>query len=195
MVSWRHFHQDNYVSTVYYPYSSSVIMQTWENIGKRENGTFSLRYSMKQAKWLNFNLYTGFNYTSLDGELDGSKVKREGVSWDTGFSSIVKVRDNTRISFSASVNGSEITAQGKNSGYIRSDFGFSKDFLDKKLKLSISLNDVFRAQDNEHIIDKPGFYSYSYSRREFPVLVSLCYNFNNYKDSALARQAMSQPTD
>ncbi len=195
MLSWRYFHEDNYVSSVFYPYSSSVIMQTWDNVGKRRNGVLTLRYSMKQAKWFNLNLSSGLSYSSIDGELDGDRVERDGISWNVKFRSIVKFGDNTRISFSSSVRGNEITAQGETGGYVNSDLGFSQDFLDKKLKLSISLIDVFRDQGNEKIIDEPGFYSYSYSRREFPVMINLRYNFNNYKDSGLAQKSVSPQTD
>ena len=181
-----HNRNKNSISSIQSLYSPTVMLSKPENIDLKQYTSCSVRLSMRQINWLSLNLSGKVSYSQIRGEINNVNIDREGGSWGVSANSIIKLGKSTRFSISSNVNGSRIKAQGSQVGGFITNLGFSQDFLDKKLKLSVRFGDVFRTTAIEHEIDEPGFYSYSNTKMDYPVTVNLRYNFNNYKDSGTA---------
>ena len=75
-----------------------------------------------------------------------------------------------------------LSAQGQREGYFTVDGALKQEFFGKKLSLTLQVRDIFSTRKREYISEGEDFYYHRSSDRKSPVvMLSLNYNFNNYK--------------
>ena len=78
--------------------------------------------------------------------------------------------------------GPSVSLQGERKEMLYTNLAIKKEFLNRKLSVSLTLKDIFGTGKHEFITDTETFYSEGTFRREPHVFgINLSYIINNYK--------------
>ncbi len=140
-----------------------------------------LSLNLSPFKW--WNIFGGGNiyrYT-LDAESIGAGT-RSTNTWSTRLNNTVKLKRETRIQVNAYYRGASLDAQGEREPFFFTNIGIRQDFLDKRLELNLTVEDVFSTRAYEFTAVSEDFNIRSRYERASPVIgLSLSYKINNYK--------------
>ena len=174
------------LTSFYYRYRMDVI----ERITQQENGVlrrFPINLATEKAWGVEFSLDQDlFNVLTLTGnanffrsDSDGKYQQQLFTSSAQAFQSRMQLRwdisDSWKYQASLRYRGPRETTQGRRNGNTMLDTGLSKEFLDGKALLSLSVRDVFNSRNFNNTVTTDGnpntdFYSqreFSWSTRSF----------------------------
>ena len=109
---------------------------TYGNIGKRNQIGMNLFGSYRGLKWL--NIYTNGSINYVDLRSNSSDMANSGFTGRVFMGATFMLPKDFRISTGAGGNLSQINLQGSQSGFMFSYMAVSKDFLQKRLNVSLS---------------------------------------------------------
>lgn len=138
--------------------------------------------SFRRWKWWNLNLTANiYTYTLIPDE--GFDLPATSSSnWSLRINSTFILGPNTRIQLSGRYNSPTVTSQGTRAGNSVTSLAFRRKFLDKRLALTLQINDLFQTSRWETTSAGNDFYVHSLNRRDAPVIVAtMTYNFHNYR--------------
>jgi outer membrane receptor protein involved in Fe transport len=136
-------------------------------------------------RWWQLNLTGNFYHYQLQGQVDDSQVTSTSTTWRTNFSTMFKLKWDTRIQFMGFYNGPSNTLQGKREGFFVANMAIRKEMLKKQLSVSLNVRDMFATGRFAFTSEGPDFYMSNNMRRESPVVtINLTYRLNNYKQAA-----------
>ncbi len=102
--------------------------------------------------------------------------------------------ESLQLQLNLRYHSSEVQAQERESATYAADVSVKKDFLEKKLSLTLQIRDIFKTRRHESITTGLGFYSYDYHTGEAPmIMLNLRFNFNEYKNDR--EQQSDQPDE
>ena len=165
--------------------STNITRSTYENIGKDKSigSNFNINYPITK-KW-NFNLSGNLNYVFIEGMINGTMAKNDGMRGylygSTGYRFDNGFRINTNFSYSTPY----IMLQGKGSAYSYYGLSLNKDIIKEKLSFSASTNNPFNKY-RDFINETVGgnFTQLNSSQSYFRSFgVSLNYRFGKLKES------------
>lgn len=172
----------NNVERVQSLYRENVILHTVENAGIERTMGIEAMLDFNFLSWWNLNFTSNFYRRMIEGELDGKDFSKDDFSWSTRFSNELKVLTATKLQINGRYRSPALSAQGQRVGYFTVDAALKQEFLDKKISLTLQARDIFSTQRREYTSEGEDFYYYRYSNRKSPVvMLSINYNFNNYK--------------
>ena len=88
-----------------------------------------------------------------------------------------------------------MTAQGRRIGYFVTNLAIKQEFMDNALSATLQVGDIFKTAKYNTTLIGTDYYSYSETNREAPtVMISLNYNFNNYRAPESRRGEESDDT-
>ncbi len=173
----------NKVEHVRSAYSDNVTLNTFENVGQDySTGTeFMLIFDPIVKVW-NVNL-TGDVYDyRVKGVIFNEPFENTSFNWSTRFSNKVSFSNTTSLELNVRYNSPTVSSQGRREGYFRTDAAIKKDFMNKKLSLTLQVRDLFRTGRWEFTSQGADYFSYNHFTREAPrVMLNIKFNFNNYE--------------
>jgi outer membrane receptor protein involved in Fe transport len=163
----------NNVERIQSIYSENIILHTVENVGTAKAMGIEAMLDLNFTHWWSLNLTSNFYQQMIQGEFNGQNLSEDDFSWSARFSNELKVLPSTKLQINGRYRSLSITAQGQRQGYFTLDAALKQNLLGKQLSLTL----------HENTSEGEDFYYYRYSTRESPlIMLSINYNFNNYKD-------------
>ena len=173
----------NKVEFVRSAYSNNVTLTTFENVGQDYSlGTeFMLTFDPIVKIW-NLNL-TGDVYDyRINGVIFNQSYENTSFNWSTRFSNKVTITNSTSLELNVRYNSPTVSSQGRREGYFRTDAAIKKDFMNKRLSLTLQIRDLFKTGKWEFTSQGADYFSYNHFTREAPsVMLNIKFNFNNYE--------------
>ncbi len=98
------------------------------------------------------------------------------------FSNEFRVLPTTKLQINGRFHSPRLSVQGQREAYFTIDGALKQGFFNKKLSATLQIRDIFSTSKREYTSEGEDFYYYRYSDRKSPVvMLSINYNFNNYK--------------
>ena len=164
-------------------YSDNVTLITFENVGQDYSlGTeFMLTFDPIVKVW-NVNL-TGDVYDyKINGVIFNQAYENSSFNWSTRFSNKINFNSSTSMELNVRYNSPTVSSQGRREGYFRTDAAIKKDFMNKKLSLTLQIRDLFSTGKWEFTTQGADYFSYNHFTRQAPrVTLNIKFNFNNYQ--------------
>ncbi len=165
-----------------YQNTTDVILHQYENAGISEAVGVESMLSLRHWKWWNLNLTSNIYAYSLTPDEGFNLPASSSSNWSLRVNNTFTLGPDTQIQLSGRYNSPTVTSQGKQSGNSVTSLAFRQKFLDKKLSLTLQINDIFQTSQREFTSQGTNFYSYNLMNRDAPVVVAtLTYNFHNYR--------------
>ena len=128
--------------SVYDP-ATQITRSTYLNIGKDKSLSTNLNVSYPiTSKW-NSSINGNIGYTRIQGSIDGSLAKNDGLLGYFSLSTGYKFEHNWRITGNFNYSAAEVMLQGSSSSYIYVGISGSKDIIKDKLSISASVSNPF----------------------------------------------------
>ncbi|MDO4756677.1 MAG: outer membrane beta-barrel protein, partial [Parabacteroides sp.] len=160
---------------------NGALWNTYDNIGKKQDVGIFVYCNWSPTAWFRFNMNGGLNYTDLKAaSLD---MSNEGFSGRLFAGTQFTLPKDFRINLNGGYFSSRVQLQGKYSPFYFAGMNVSKDFLKKKLSVSLRIQNPFwKTMKMEATTIGDGFHNVSTnwrSAREFGLSVS--YRFGTMK--------------
>lgn len=175
----RNWGTGSLLTSLYYRYRTDVI----ERITQQEDGVlrrFPINLATEKAWGIEFSVDQNlFNSLSLNGNANFFRSDTQGEYKDQLFSSTAEafqsrlqirwdISETWKYQASLRYRGPRETTQGRSEGTTMMDTGLSKELLDGKALLSLTVRDVFNSQNFDNVVTTDGIANTDfYSQREF----------------------------
>lgn len=155
-----------------------------QNMDKVLNNGLSVSYPLKVTKWWEFSTFLIYNNVSYGGDIEGTVIDLSANIFNVRMQNNFRLPLDVRMELSAYYSSPWIWGGTVNvDGYYRINLGLRRSFLDDRLMLQASANDLFDTGSNYYyesdyggiIVDGVIFFD----GRRFAV--SATYNFGNQK--------------
>lgn len=165
------------------PQNPGIFQTTYGNIGKKQTTGIFVYGNWNPVPLFRIYLNGGIDYTDLKSEMNNMA--------NSGFSGRIYAgtQFNFPLDFRLNLNGGYfspwIQLQGKRSPFYFTSISVNKDFLKKKLSVSLSFNNPFwKNMKMENTTSDDTFYKQDINYRTMRMLyVSVSYRFGNLKDA------------
>lgn len=164
------------------PENPNRTISTYDNIGKNQNVGFNFYGSWNPVPKFRISLNGNLNYMDLTSQSYGNNSGFNG-------SAFTSLQYTLPLDFRVSLHGGYyspyIMLQGKGSAFYFTGLSLNKDFLKKKLSVSVSCQDPFwKTQKMESYTEGAGFYSESINYRTARSFrFSVSYRFGDLKSA------------
>lgn len=158
-----------------------TFLYTFENINNDYSLGSELMINTTPVSWLELNLAGNLFHYRIDGKVSDSDVDTESVNWNGRLNAIFRLPADFRFQANGRYSGPSVTPQGERKGFFTTSLALRKEFLNRQLSVSASIQDVFKTAKWESISSGTGFNSVDIFERESQiVMVNLSYRINNY---------------
>ncbi len=172
----------NKIERVRTVYDANIILHSFENVGTDYTFGTELMLDWDLFKWLNLNVMGSLYDYRIKGVLYGDPFSQESFNWTTRINSNIKIGGSTRIQINGIYNSPTASSQGRRESFFTTNAALKRDFLDRKLTATLQVRDIFSTANYEFTTEGADFFSHSeFSRKSPVVMLTLNYNFNNYK--------------
>ena len=173
---------NNHIEPVKSVYSETVMLQTFENVGKDYSTGVELMLNYKPTKWWMFNLMGNLYRYRITGDLYGSSIDQSSTNWNARFNNTFTITKTTKLQIDGMYNSPTTSAQGRRDGFAFTNMAVRQDLFENKLNVTFSIRDVLNTAKFGFMSSGPGFYSSSKFDMKSPVFsLTLSYKINNYK--------------
>lgn len=173
-------HTNNAIQQVYTSLADSLIDITYQNIGKERSYDVNanIGYSFKKVR-LTFN--GRLSYIKMEGLYKNFPLSNEGYEGNMSLSMSVPLSSTFRTNLSARYTGAQLFLQGRSNDYLGTSVSFTKQLLDKRLSLFVSVNNPFcKYFTRKRYFSVPEFSSASFNRQNYRTFVlSASYSFGS----------------
>ncbi|MCL1868060.1 MAG: TonB-dependent receptor [Paludibacter sp.] len=161
-----------------------TIVSTYENIGKHSNSGGNLYFSWTPTKKFRINANTSLNYLYYSAKNQEQTITNEGWTYSIygGFSYTLPL--DLKFGMNFAYQTPWINLQGKGFGWSFSAASLSKDFLNKKLNVSLRLRGVFKGKQvyTNEFRQEDQYYRYYRNERTFRAIgLQVSYTFGEMK--------------
>jgi outer membrane receptor protein involved in Fe transport len=170
-----------------YNEATKITRSTYLNIGRDKSLSTDLNVTYPITPKWNFSLNGNLGYSWIQGSIDGTLAKNDGLlgyfSINTGY----KFEHNWRLNANFNYSAPEVLLQGTSSSYVYLGISGSKDIIKDKLSISASVNNPF-AKYRYYSIDIEGanfIQSYRGQNYNRSFSTSLNWKFGRLKDSVV----------
>jgi outer membrane receptor protein involved in Fe transport len=172
---------NNKIEQVNSVYSENVTLQTFANIGKDYSFGNEILINTDIFDIWNINLMGNIYDYRMKGVLYNKELNRNSFNWRTRLNNIFRLGD-FQLQLNAEYNSPSVSSQGTREGFFSTDAAIRTDFLNRQLSFILQVRDLFKTGKNEFTTQTPDFYSYSYFKRDAPiVMLTMKLSLNNYK--------------
>lgn len=159
-----------------------TFLYTFDNINKDYSLGTELMVNTTPVKWLELSLTGNLFHYRLQGSVSETDVDKESLNWNSRLNAIFRLPYDFRFQINSRYNGPSVSAQGETKGSLMTSLALRKEFFDRQLSASVSVQDVFKTAKWESFSSGNGFTSSDLMTHEPQVvMVSLSYRINNYK--------------
>ncbi|MCO6480967.1 MAG: TonB-dependent receptor [Phaeodactylibacter sp.] len=181
-------------SSVYYRYTEGIIerirtlqedgttLTRPENLATEDAYGLDVTFSASPAKWWDLDGNVNFYRSLINGNNINSSFTADAVTWNGRITSKMElwkaVDAQVRFNYRAPRN----TTQGRNKSYYFVDLALSKDVLDSKATVTLSVRDLFNSRRWRYIFEDDDFYSRGdFQWRARQVILTFNYRLNQNK--------------
>ncbi|MCG8697750.1 MAG: TonB-dependent receptor [Bacteroidales bacterium] len=156
-----------------------TLERSYANIDRMEFMGLELWADFSVAKWWKVNPGATIYYNIVNGIYGGEGVYKTGYSGKAMFNSSFTLTSKTRIQFNNTWNAPHVSIDGEEKSFFYSTFAIKQDFLDRKLSVTFSMNDVFKTRTTHSITNTERHYIDSKMLRQAPLyVITAGYRFN-----------------
>jgi len=169
-------------------YSKDVFLHTIYNVGTDYalGAELAFRFNIKKIWEIDLS-GSIFNYR-IEGEYEGVSFDHKSFNWDGRWNNTLSITKTTQLQVNSRYDGPSATAQGEYKGHFSTDASMKQSLLERKLSFILQVRDVFGTAKREFTSEGDDFYYYRYHYHKAPVvMLTMIYNFNNYKTKREAR--------
>ncbi|MFQ6103333.1 MAG: TonB-dependent receptor domain-containing protein [Candidatus Glassbacteria bacterium] len=174
-------------------YEGNIMLHTYENVGR--DHTFGVEFMLNHSilEWWDLNAMGNLYDFRITGELEGESYSRKSFNWNTRFNNTLSVGARTSIQVNVLYNSPTVSSQGRREGYFTVDAAVKRTFLEGNLTATLQLSDFMNTAKYERISEGPNFSYWNNNDRKAPIVVlTLSYNFNNYKPERSREEDMGE---
>jgi hypothetical protein len=171
---------NNDIKNVLIPVNSLIFLTKPENIAKTSNAGIDLSMWYKITNKLNFTLSASIYHTDFDlkslkemakqQNLTLPELTRKQYGYDIKYSMEYTLPKDIYTTFYVNYHSREVVYNGHTNSYVRSTLNVNKKLFDNKLRITLSLNNIF----SNYV--KRGSYS-----NDFGIISNTLYNGTPYK--------------
>lgn len=159
-----------------------VMEMTFTNIGKEASLGAELMTNLQLTKWWILNFSTSAYQLSIEGNLEGTDINKNDITWRSRLNSTFMLSPTMRIQVNGMYRGASITSQGSREAMWMSNFAIRKDFFKRKLNVTFNVRDVFGTMKRDMIDEGPSYWQHINMEMISPIYsISISYKINNYK--------------
>lgn len=161
---------------------TKVLESTYDNIGHNQNVGFYLSGRVAPVGWFNLFLNGGANYQKLESDEYGDN---SGFNYRIYSGAQFTLPMDFRIDLNGGYFSPRVMLQGTSSAYYFTGITLNKDFLKKKLSVSVSCTDPFwKTKDFKSVTEDKYFIQKSvFSRTARSFRFSVSYRFGDLKSA------------
>ncbi len=152
-----------------------------DNIGTADDYGLDLNLSYSGLKWLRLDANGNFFRALSSGSFEGTNFDVDNFTWFGRMTARISFWDSD-VQLRGNYRGGRETAQGSTNGLGSLDIGWSKDFLDDNLTLTLSVRDLFNSRKRNGIVEFENFFQESeFQWRARSTTLSVNYRINQKK--------------
>ncbi|MDD4970407.1 MAG: TonB-dependent receptor [Paludibacter sp.] len=174
---------NNFIDRVSKSLNDSVVYNTYKNIGSNQNAGLSLYGNWQPNKSIRINLNSNVGYTALNTN-DNSGMNNKGINFSVSGGGQFTLPVEIKLSINGGYYSPTIMLQGQRSGFYYYGLTLNRDFLKKKLNISINARNPFNETTKYASVRQTADYrlnnSTTYAVRTFGLSVS--YRFGELKN-------------
>jgi len=166
------------------PLNPEILIYSFDNVGRDQSYGMEFMGNFNFTKWWNLNLTTDLYQYTIDADIDNrSTGENSTITYSTRINNTFKIKkSNTRIQLSGFYNGPSITSQGARGEFFMINTAVRQEFMNRKLSVMFSLNDVFGTMEHQRESYTDSFYSYSSFDRISPTFrITISYRLNDFE--------------
>lgn len=157
------------------------------NLQKAINNGLSVSYPLKVTKWWDFTTFLVYNYSSFNGSIGSTVIDLKANIYNFRMQNSLKLPGNISMELTYFYSSPWIWGGTVNvKGAYAVNFGFKKDFLNKKLLVQATGSDIFGTRSDYHYTSNYGGKHVdgviSFDSQRFGI--NATYNFGNQKVKA-----------
>ena len=160
----------NKIEHIQSAYSENVTLTSFDNIGQDYSLGTEFMVTVDPLSIWNLSVMGNVYDYRIEGMLYGEPFTRTSFNWTTRISNSLKFSETFQIQVNTRYNSPSVSTQGKREGYFRTDVAVKKQFLDKKLSLTLQVRDLFQTAKWEYTSQGADFYSYIHHTRQAPMV-------------------------
>lgn len=132
--------------------NENLVFQSFTNGGNYRKLSLSGYYSYSPTSWLQASINVGVHHTFYAGFDRQGRITNNGWSGNTSLYISATVPYDYRITLGGSYTSPPVTLQGRGFAFYHSQIGATKNFLNDRLTVSLSVRDMFwnRKQFSNH---------------------------------------------
>jgi len=162
--------------------TDGTFLYTFENINNDYSLGSELMINFTPVKWLDLSIAGNLFHYRIEGSVSDSDVDVESLNWNGRLNATIRLPKDFRVQASGRYNGPSVTPQGESKGFFTTNVAVRKDFFNRQLSVSASIQDIFNTANFESLSSGTGFTSVDIHKREAQVvMVNLTYILNNFK--------------
>ena len=135
---------------------SGVSLMTFENLAKAESYGIEFILTGNILKWWNINGNFSYFKTIISGGANG-ELDNNSYNWSTKFMTSMSFPHIIDVQISYNYSGKILTAQGSLEPFQSMDIAMKKDFMQKKVSLSLRVSDIFNTMKFAYNSSGTGF--------------------------------------
>lgn len=163
-------------------YEGNILLMTFENVNEEDRMGLELMVNSQVFKWWKLNISgSGYRFSVSDLQ-DGEEITNESTNWSARMNNDFIFSKNSRMQISGFYRGPSASIQGERGSFFYTSAAYRHDFMNKKLNMTVSVQDIFGTMGHEMITDQPSYYiKQDFNRQPRVVRLSLSYKINDYK--------------
>ena len=174
---------DNSIERVSKSLNDTVVYNTYNNIGLSRNVGMSVYGNWQPNKFIRINLNSNLGYTSMTTN-DGSRLKNKGTNYSVSAGSQFTLPAEIKLNLNGGYYSPRIMLQGQRSPYYYYGVSLSRDFMDKKLNISVYSQNPFEERTKYSSFTQTADYRFddvsTNITRSF--MISVSYRFGELKN-------------
>lgn len=180
ITDFGYYYTNNSIQKVYTSNTDSLINVSYENLGKERSFDVNanIGYTWKKIR-LTFN--GRLSYIAMQGMYKNMQLKNDGYENNLSFTMAIPITNTFRTNLSLRHTGPQLFLQGRSNAYTATSVSFTKQFLDKKMSVFVSLNNLFSEYfTRKNFFSVPEFSTTSFNRQNYRTIVlSASYSFGS----------------
>ncbi len=159
-----------------------VTYATFQNLGKRISYGLEVNAGHQIFKWWNLNANYSYFNSEIKGEYSGADETSPLNSYTVRLSSSMNLWWGISFQFNGNYSSPTIEAQGRTDEFFYTDAAIRKDFLNKKLNVSLRISDALNSMKFKSRINGENFRIINEQNPNNQIVtLSLTYTINNFK--------------
>lgn len=151
------------------------------NVGTADDYGLDMNLSYSGIEWLRLDANGNFFQASSQGVIDGREFDVSNFTWFGRLTARVSFLDSD-LQIRGNYRGARRGAQGTRDGAGSIDLGWSKDFMNDKLTVTVSVRDILNSRIYAGTTELPGYFAINeYQRRARATSLAVSYRINQKK--------------